>query len=282
MKLLSTLIFTLFLGLMCNPETTLLIDTENKHVQLPRRYRVASDCRASASAQFSQQELEQVATHLQDHHPVIVVDLRQESHGFVDGTPVTWYGKHNAANIGLSLLEIKKKERELLASLQAAKQVTLHTAKPGRDDKDNPRDVAILKALTEAELSKINGLEYLRIPVTDHMKPEVASVDRFVYVTRQMAEKSWLYIHCRGGRGRSSTFMIMRDMMLHAKTLSFDAILEKQYRLGNDDMTYVPEALSWRSFRKIERYEFLKRFYRYCLESDPNFSKLYSEWLYNP
>ena len=40
-------------------------------------------------------------------------DLRLESHGFVDGIPISWYGQKNATNQALSLSEIENRERDL-------------------------------------------------------------------------------------------------------------------------------------------------------------------------
>jgi hypothetical protein len=294
MQFAALLCLFLSMAMSLMSEERLMMDTENREYQRPRRYRSANtplkfdqattasleglySLPISASAQFSKKELETVLKTAPAG--VIVLDLRQECHGFVDGIPVSWYGKHNAANFGKTLLQIEKEENARLAYLKASGHATLHTVKPSSSSKDIPWQVEVKGAQSEESLCRELKIGYMRLPITDHLAPDIASCDRFVRFAARLPENTWVHVHCRGGHGRSSTIMIMFDMMKNAKKVSFSDILYRQWLQGNDNLAKVPEALSWRLFRKIERYEFLRRFYDYCKEADQSFSKSYSEWL---
>ena len=77
--------------------------------------RVMKALHISGSPQFSEQSLIKMLPQMQGE--VWIVDLRRESHGFVDGLPVSWYFIQNKSNVGLSLDEILIKEEELLSNL---------------------------------------------------------------------------------------------------------------------------------------------------------------------
>src|ERR1041384_3058382 len=66
------------------------------------------ELRCSTSAQFSAAGLRWVLERLARSGPsgVWVVDLRQESHGFVDGAAVSWYAQNNWGNVGLDPEEV--------------------------------------------------------------------------------------------------------------------------------------------------------------------------------
>ncbi len=60
----------------------------------------------SGSAQFSREGLRQLQEKLAGKK-LLVVDLRQESHGFLNGWPVSWYADHDWANLGKTLKEVE-------------------------------------------------------------------------------------------------------------------------------------------------------------------------------
>lgn len=53
---------------------------------------------------FTPAQLKYVAAKLREKTsgPIYDVDLRQESHGYLDGIPVSWYGERDWANLGKS------------------------------------------------------------------------------------------------------------------------------------------------------------------------------------
>lgn len=50
--------------------------------------------------------------------PIYIVDLRQESHGYLNNETVSWYGKDNRSNVGLSTAAILQDEAQRLAAAQ--------------------------------------------------------------------------------------------------------------------------------------------------------------------
>ena len=58
----------------------------------------------SGSEQYSEEQFRELAGQLREmagNDPVYIIDLRQESHGFLNGIPVSWYGNDNEQNIGM-------------------------------------------------------------------------------------------------------------------------------------------------------------------------------------
>ena len=75
--------------------------------------------RMSGSGQPSEVGLSALYEHIREltMAPVYLVDLRQESHGFVGGNGVSWYSQHNLANRGKRAAEIESIEKEQLAAM---------------------------------------------------------------------------------------------------------------------------------------------------------------------
>lgn len=51
--------------------------------------------------------------------PIIIVDLRQESHGFINGVAISWVDNHNKANKGLTKEAVLSDENTRLTRLQS-------------------------------------------------------------------------------------------------------------------------------------------------------------------
>ena len=67
----------------------------------------------SGSAQFSEPQFHQLANTLRTlakGKRIYVIDLRQESHVFLNGNPISWYEEHNWANNGKTLAQIQREE----------------------------------------------------------------------------------------------------------------------------------------------------------------------------
>src|SRR5437763_289027 len=96
----------------------LVLDMRN-NASLPKHFRTTSDSlpeslhidatglsdlHIAGGAQLSELGLQTILQHLHSQH-ITIIDLRQESHGFLNGNAVSWYGPHNAANAGKSQKE---------------------------------------------------------------------------------------------------------------------------------------------------------------------------------
>lgn len=254
--------------------------------QLPRNFRMTFDpiecstdiypfvnglceLKASGSAQFSEASLEKLKETIPSNH-VIIVDLRQESHGFVDGMAMSWKGQHNWANIGKKLEEIQEDEQQRLKQVKEQKTLLLYKGY-------EKLLIPVIQASTEEQIVKSKGLHYLRIPVTDHRRPTDAVVDEFIELVKNLPQDAWLHFHCAAGKGRTTTFLAMYDMIHNAKQVSYADILRRQMLIGGIDLMNVATTVDWKVHYIKARVEFIKQFYHYCQEGIDQES--WSSWL---
>jgi hypothetical protein len=237
----------------------------------------------SGSGQFSEESLKTMLKHLHHPPPLYVVDLREETHGFLNGTAVSLYGIRNWANSGKSLKNIEQEEHQFLQHLLQQKEIQVaHLLARNVDGQQLPptelKPFSVQHSVNERQLSKAYQIHYVRIPVTDHSKPYPESVDAFISLVRQLPDGYWLHVHCAGGAGRTTTFMSMYDMMKNAKQLSFDTILERQWFLGSYNLKNTKED-SWKTACFKERLDFLRNFYEYCRSNQDQFATPWSTYL---
>lgn len=271
----------------------LVVERENID-RLPKRFRMPAwieasqsgiqpdltgfrELRASASGQFSHKELQSLKRAVGDV-PITLVDLRQESHGFVNGMAVNWLGAHNGANQGLSNEEVLAVNGRLLKDL--------HTEPSIRFDYVEGKSVLIeqpleqpVQVLSEEALAEAEGIQYQRFFVTDHHRPSDAEVDRFIAWIKELPDGTWLHFHCRGGVGRASTFFCMYDMMNHAASVKLDDILQRNTAIGGRDFHRVDPNDTYKYEAALERLAFIQQFYRYCADSACNsFAASWTQW----
>lgn len=291
--LFAGVLHTILSAWSLQPEPRLMLDESNNQIKLPRHFRTTLDAvpeqqasleglralNIAGSGQFSARELKEAVNKLGNSQPIWLIDLRQECHGFLNGNAISWYAKHNAANFGKSLDTILKEESAKIQTIAKEKEVMVHTAKPHSHKKDEPLELEVLSCITEQQLAQTLGLHYVRLPVTDHLIPDPATVDRYLDLLKTVPKDCWLYFHCRGGDGRTGTFMVMYDMLHNAKKLPFEEILLRQWHLGGNNLAEIPDKCNWRAFRKEERFLFLHKFYDYCRQKEPNNTQSFSDWL---
>jgi len=234
------------------------------------------------SAQFSADQLANVVKQIKA--PIIIVDLRQESHGFLnDGTAVSWYASRDWGNLGKTPVEVEANQHKHLAALVGDKKLQINKI----TDKDNegniknvnPMMFSVDNVYTEADLAKRDKLGYFRVYVTDGWRPDNQQVERFVQFVRTVPADTWLYFHCRAGKGRTTTFMAMYDMMRNAKKVSFDDIIQRQNLLGGHNLAKMPNKNSYKYSLAEKRIEFLRQFYNYAATNQDNFKTTWLEWL---
>lgn len=273
----------------------LVTDAEGDNA-LPKRFRRMSDqledtslpmtglekLHASGSGQFSEKQLIAVKDLLAGKQ-VIIVDLRQESHGFINGEPVSWYGVANAANRDKTREEILRDEKEKFAAIKALTEVevaTIHSKEEGVIKDYSPIPVEVEEVKTEEELGRSVGFGYQRFTVRDHAAPSDAQVDGYISFIRDLPEDTWLHVHCRGGKGRTTTFLAVYDMMQNAKEVSLHDIIARQQALGGSDLFKAKEAVdAYKQQDASKRKQFLERFYQYAKENNDGFKTLWTEWL---
>ena len=107
------------------------------------------DLRISGSGQFSARQFDALVQALRKKTkgPIYDVDLRQESHGFFDGTAVSWYGRHDWGNIGKSQAEVLIDEQQ---RLQAALGTDVTVYDQGKGDLPvHPQIINVLRVQAE-------------------------------------------------------------------------------------------------------------------------------------
>lgn len=299
--------FLMFLGLLfvvtanAADEPILVIDALNQP-KLPNHFRTTSDTlplgvkintrglsnlHAMGSAEFSEGGLLKVIEKIKA--PIIVVDLRQESHGYVDGNAISWYATRDWGNLGKTSEQVEADQQKRLDFLAKKAKVTLNKItdqnNEGQVTQVKPTVFELKNVMSEAQLTQQHKVGYIRFYVTDHIMPNDIQVDRFIEFVKGLPSASWfskatwLYFHCRAGKGRTTTFMSMYDMMRNAKEVSLEDILQRQRALGGIDLGKLPaDNTGYKYSLLMQRVNFLNNFYQYCKTNQDNFATTWSAW----
>ena len=268
-----------------HPSPQLVLNMWNEQT-LPRHFRKASDpfietsnplpsrlgldnLKISGSAQYSINGLKTILNSLPSSK-MTVLDLRQESHGFMNGMAVSWDGDRDWANKNKTLAQIQEDEWNRLQKTLDQKLAFIAVYKK------YPFPFYIRNVDTEEDVVNSLGPGYFRIPVTDHLKPSDAAVDEFIRFVKGLPKDTWIHFHCAAGEGRTTTFMAMYDMMQNASQVNFEDIIKRQWLIGGLNLTAIKKN-DWKLPYEVERLQFLAKFYQYCKEN-PLFFMPWSSW----
>ena len=209
--------------------------------------------------------------------PIYDVDLRQESHGFADGLPVSWHKKNNLANEGKTPEEVALDEEERLAGISG---VATTFVPRGKTDKGRVEAVTFApqNVQTEKEVVEALGFRYVRFYVTDRTQPDTETIEAFLDFVDSLPGDAWLHFHCRAGHGRTTTFMAMYDMIRNPG-IPAETIIERQHLIGGADLTAMKDE-EWKNERIIQRLETLKLFSEYVRARHAGETTLrWGEWI---
>jgi len=241
-----------------------------------------SDLHIAGSAQYSPDEWQAMMQRFANQ-PLKVFDLRQESHGLLNQLGISWYGPENAANAGKTQQAVNQDQALRLKDLSRQAVVTVfqivEKSPAGVVVQAIPSQHLVQAVLSEARFVAQKGYAYQRLYVQDHHAPTDDQVDQFMLAVRDFPPSQWLYFHCRGGRGRTTTFMALYDMLHNAKKVSFHDIMARQVALGGEDLTILPSPDSFKYQPALERLLFLKKFYRYAATNQDQFKTSWRAWL---
>lgn len=198
---------------------------------------------------------------------LVDVDLRQETHGYINGGSVTLMIKHDWINHGKTHAQVLRAEKKWLNQLKQHKtlQHVLTSAQFKAQEFSQGKTISVQQIQSEKELVAKLGMRYLRLTVTDHLAPDDQEVDRFVEWVRHLPAHTWVHFHCRGGSGRTTTFMAMYDMLHNANRVSLADILQRQaivkpyYDLSITQRKHARYAPYYK-----QRLAFIKKFYDYA------------------
>lgn len=279
------------------PLWALMLDSHNSGV-LPRRFRTTQDTLAqvintpgfselnmSGSGQFSAAQFHEMLKIFRNYgitpDQVIVVDLRGEPHAYINDRPITWYVVPAWWTLSDPVNEIVADEKKRLDSLSIGQNITLRKV-AHKDDLGQPELIDVysdhVTSLdTEGQVVREAGSQYVRITVIDHMRPEDKLVDQFLTFFKSLPKGMWVHFHCHAGHGRTSTFMIMYDILRNPQ-LSLQAIIDRQVKLGSLDVRHFTKH-SKRVAQAKDRYHFIQLFYQYVHAEDGYKETSWSKWI---
>ena len=236
---------------------------------------------ASASGQPSFAALTTLYRTIREHEPdakIFMVDLRQESHGYVNSLPVSWYIEHNAANAGKTASQVEADETERLNNLRGVDT----TFEPlGNADKQTFKPITMIPRVlqTERDTSEAAGFEYVRFAAADMQFPAPEVVDDFITFVVNLPADAWLHFHCQAGHGRTTTFLVMYDIMKNPD-VSLEEICKRQYLLGGSNLLLEPEGDDWYAKMSRDRAKKIRLFYDFIQGTRAEQIGLqWSEWL---
>jgi Inositol hexakisphosphate len=248
--------------------------------QLPANTGLA-DLHASGSGEFTADGLKLLLARTRG--PVTIFDLRQETHIFVNGLPVSWYATRDWANVGRSQSAIEADESARVESLKPGSRIVVRPGAAVKKPGVTPitlQNVTVEHASTEREFVKPNHAAYVRVTVTDHCRPLDNEVDGFIVAVRALPENGWAHFHCEAGLGRTTTFMVLYDTLRNATHVSLEDIARRQQLLGYDyDVLRPDEPGNWKAPYTDDRIAFVRAFYEYARANPNGRPQLWSEWL---
>lgn len=190
---------------------------------------------------------------------IIIIDLRQESHGYLNGDAIELNGENNWINRNKTNAKALADEQAWLNSLKDKKSISnvLMKAQFKAKNFSHGKTVIVKSVFNEKDLTTNLGFEYYRLMLTDHLTPRPSEVSAFVSLVKNIPLDTWIHLHCRAGKGRTTTFMVMYDILKNGDKVSFDDIIKRQSSVA----PYTDFSRPSKTDDERERYEFLKSFY---------------------
>jgi protein tyrosine/serine phosphatase len=235
---------------------------------LPRNFRdlTSFNINAIASGQFSEEELKIVRTKYADEK-IIVVDLRRESHVLVNGKPVSWRQQFDQSNQGKSTQEIENDEKNRITKIKKNEKILIYRIfqkdkKNGWYNNVKPEIIRVEDVESENNLVKKYGFSYKRFAIKDHSKPEDKQIEEMVKFIKSLPKNQKIYVHCAAGKGRTTTFLTLYDIIQNSDKKTLEEILTRQYEAGGSKLDKIDNYdENWRKNLAQEKFEMIKKFY---------------------
>ena len=237
----------------------------------PKALRFYDELFLSCSAQPSKTQLEQLffvlkSTRNIDPSQVYILDLRQEPHIFINGTPACISSPGFQMFHTWDHFKTLSHEDTLVKNLKNQKNISVHILMKKSKILDQPSYILTYEKpeiRTEKNIVESLGAHYMRLAVTDHNMPNSESVTQFIHWYKTLPKGSWIHIHCRGGKGRTTQFATMINILSYVSSFTLDEILERQKKLGGRE--FRPGHIDHKGtlIQDNKRYNFLRSFYEY-------------------
>ena len=274
-KLIISLLFFAFTASRALAQKASLLTFDKSEITkdgMPRNFRDLSviGINAIASAQFSEDELQK----LRQEYPnekIVIVDLRQESHGFINGKPVLWRSYFEKINQNKEISEILSDEKSRLDAAKKDHEIVINEVI--KRDKESgwyedvaPKIITVNQAISEKDLAQKNGFEYQRFSIRDFDIPQAKEFSRMINFIKNLPEDKKIYVHCAGGRGRTAMFLVILDIIKNGKKVELEEIFKRQNKLGGARLDEISKEEAWSKKLATERLKMLEDFYRVTTE----------------
>ena len=233
------------------------------------------DLNISGSAQFTHSGFKWILDQIQQRKgqisSLINIDLREESHCFYKGLPVSHYIPGNCLNFGLSNLDVEKCENQWINSLKDQSQIEIKIVLEKSDglfkntntvilDNQNSQDITSEQDFIE----KSQGFNYIRIPIGDHTRPTDEDMREIYTLFSKVDTFQWLHFHCAGGKGRTTTLMVLYDIFINHQryqNLTVEDYVLRHYLIGGINLFTCP-IIEWKANSTLARAQFIRHFYQ--------------------
>jgi len=131
-----------------------------------------------------------------------------------------------------------------------------------------------------AEEAKANGFEYKSFLIGSKFVTDDKTIDEFVTFIESLPENIWLHFHCSQGKGRTSTMLVMLDVLKNAPRVSLKNIVKRQHLLGSPNLldNELWENGSYTQEQLDNRKKFIEDFYEFVCQRKAGGVQLWSEW----
>ncbi|MGL5352396.1 MAG: fused DSP-PTPase phosphatase/NAD kinase-like protein, partial [Clostridium sp.] len=154
--------------------TTIITRDNNSTTPLPNRFRNLKNLNISGSAEFRPFQLKNIIKVINSNN-LYIVDLRQESHGFINTLPISFYNKSNLLNKDFTTNQTLDTEKKELDSISIGSMVNIYSK-----DGKVLENLKVEKVFSEETLVKENKINYKRFAVRDGGIPTPDVTDEFV------------------------------------------------------------------------------------------------------
>lgn len=240
------------------------------------------DLSVSFSNQFSREQfynLTPVLGELVDYKTIYFIDLRSESHGFVNGLPISFYKKDNLSNEGLDAFQITVDEEKKLTLIKG-KNITAYEFIDNVKT-DSSVEINVREFQTEKDLVSNAGFNYKRIPATENVIPSNDKIDEFINFIKVLdINNIWLHFHSDDDMSRTSIFVSLFDMMKNPN-LSLEDIIYRDAMIGTDYLLYEGINEVNENYY-IECSKLINLLYQYVKDNhETNYDMSWSSWVAN-
>jgi len=210
---------------------------------IPYRFGINTNLLVSESSQPSQKALGKIYNRITaslpenlQGIPIYLIDLRAESHGYLDGNAVSWHIANNLDNYGLSstAAETNSAQRLKTAVNTDITAYAMGNADTGRGLK--AKNWHVQNFSTEQNAATVTGFHYIRIAATDMQAPSDQAINEFLSFCKNLPRnhKYFLHFHCQGGQGRTNSFLALYLMLEHPE-MSYTEIMTAVQNLSGLD-----------------------------------------------